>query len=91
MNQAILESARASGTPVIDLADFFAARSRGGITGYDWLLDHVHPSIRAHQLIAGLVTDEMVRLGEVRPRRAGSPSVPGSTAKTSIRSTTSIT
>jgi hypothetical protein len=68
MNQATLDIARATGTPVIDLVAFFAARSPGGITGDNWLLDHVHPSMTGHKLIAGLLLDEMVRLGYVYPR-----------------------
>ena len=68
MNQATLDIARATKTPVIDLVTFFAKKSPGGITGDNWLLDHVHPSIIGHQLIAGLLFDEMVRLGYVHPR-----------------------
>ena len=29
-------------------AELFAAKSRWGITGYDWLVDHVHPTIIGH-------------------------------------------
>ncbi len=68
MNQATLDIARATGTPVIDLVAYFAGMSPGGITGDNWLLDHVHPSIIGHQKIAGLLLDEMVRLGYVHPR-----------------------
>jgi hypothetical protein len=68
MSQAILELARTTGTPVIDLVAYFAAQSPGGITGYNWLVDHVHPSIIGHQRIAGLIFDELVRLGYVHPR-----------------------
>jgi hypothetical protein len=53
---------------VIDLVAYFAGMSPGGITGYNWLVDHVHPSIIGHQKIAGLLLDEMVRLGYVHPR-----------------------
>ena len=67
MNQAVLDIARETKTPFIDLVEFFAKRSRGGITGYDWLVDHVHPSILGHQVIANLLADEMVRLGYVHP------------------------
>ena len=67
MNRAILDIARATRSPVIDLDAFFAKKSRGGITGHDWLVDHVHPSIQGHQLIANLLADEMVRLGYVHP------------------------
>ncbi len=68
MNQATLDIARATDTPVIDLVAFFGGLSPGGITGYNWLVDHVHPSIIGHQQIAGLLFDEMVRLGYVHPR-----------------------
>ena len=68
MNRAILDVARDTRTPVIDLVAYFAGKSRGGITGYDWLVDHVHPSIQSHQLIAGLLLDEMARLDYVHPR-----------------------
>jgi lysophospholipase L1-like esterase len=67
MSGAILEIARTTRTPVIDLVAFFAAKSQGGITGYDWLVDHVHPSIIGHQRIADRLADEMIRLGYVRP------------------------
>jgi tetratricopeptide (TPR) repeat protein len=67
MNQATLDIARATGTPVIDLVAFFGSKSRGGITGYNWVVDHVHPSIIGHQMIAGLLSDEMERLGYVHP------------------------
>jgi lysophospholipase L1-like esterase len=68
MNRATLEIARATGTPVIDLEAYFAALSPGGITGDNWFLDHVHPSMAGHERIAGLLLDEMVRLGYVHPR-----------------------
>jgi hypothetical protein len=67
MSQAILDLARTTRGAHLDLVKFFAAKSRGGITGYDWLVDHVHPSIIGHQLIANLLADEMVRLGYVHP------------------------
>jgi lysophospholipase L1-like esterase len=68
MNRAVLDIARATRTPVIDLVAYFEAKSGRGITGYDWLVDHVHPSIIGHQLIANLLVDEMARLGYVHPR-----------------------
>jgi tetratricopeptide (TPR) repeat protein len=67
MSQATLSIGRSTGTPVIDLAAFFAGKSKGGITGYNWLVDHVHPSIIGHQLIANLLVDEMVHQGYLHP------------------------
>jgi tetratricopeptide (TPR) repeat protein len=74
MRQDTLEIARSTGTPLIDLAAYFAGKSPGGITGDNWLVDHVHPTIIGHQKIANLIFDEMVRLGYVHP-------VPGWTAE----------
>lgn len=67
MSQAIFDTGRDLKTPVIDLAQLFSAQSRGGILGDDWLVDHVHPSIRGHQLVAQILVDEMTREGFVRP------------------------
>lgn len=67
MSQSLFDVGRETGTPVIDLVDLFSERSRGGILGDDWLVDHVHPSIRGHQLVASVVVDEMAREGFLRP------------------------
>ncbi len=68
INQAVLDVGRETDTPVVDLVRVFAARSAGGIIGDDWLVDHVHPSINGHQLVARMLFDEMVREGFLRPR-----------------------
>src|SRR5215211_6929854 len=67
MSRAIVDVGRETGTPVVDLAAIFARRSQGGILGDDWLVDHVHPSIAGHQLIAEVLVEEMTRLGFVHP------------------------
>jgi hypothetical protein len=67
MNQTVLEIARQTGTPVVDAKKIFEVRSPGGIPGHEWLVDHVHPSIRGHQVLADELADEMVRRGIVRP------------------------
>ncbi|WP_406694028.1 SGNH/GDSL hydrolase family protein [Singulisphaera sp. Ch08] len=67
MSQAILDVGRETGIPVIDLVQVFSTRSRGGILGDDWLVDHVHPSIRGHQLVASVLIDEMARNGFLHP------------------------
>ena len=46
--------------PLVDLKAFFEQRAVDGIPGRESLVDHVHPSIHGHQLIAGLLLDEMV-------------------------------
>jgi len=67
MSQAVFDVGRETGTPVVDLVEIFSARSRGGIPGDDWLVDHVHPSIRGHQLVARVLLDEMAREGWLAP------------------------
>ncbi len=47
------------GVTLIDLKSFFEARAKDGIPGRESLIDHVHPTIHGHQLIAGLLMDEL--------------------------------
>ncbi|HUU92159.1 MAG TPA: SGNH/GDSL hydrolase family protein [Phycisphaerae bacterium] len=67
MNDAILDIARRTGTPLVDVWDLFAQRSRDGIPGGYLLIDHVHPTIAGHRLIADALTGELARLRIVRP------------------------
>ena len=67
MNDAILGIARRTGTPLVDVWDLFAQRSRDGIPGGYLLIDHVHPTIAGHRLIADALTEELARQGIVRP------------------------
>lgn len=55
-------------TPIIDAHALLERQSRLGILGDDWMLDHVHPSIQGHQIIAGALMDTMARQGWVNPR-----------------------
>jgi lysophospholipase L1-like esterase len=45
---------------LIDSKAFFEMRAKDGIPGRESLIDHVHPTIHGHQLIAGLLMDELV-------------------------------
>ena len=60
MHQAVLDVAQQYRVPLVDVQRFFAQRSEGGLVGDQWLLDHVHPSVTGHQLIA----DELFQLLE---------------------------
>lgn len=71
MNDLIGEVAAETKIPLVDIQALFAARSPGGITGDGWLVDHVHPSIAGHKLIAQALLDEMVRQGWTRAPRMG--------------------
>ncbi len=52
MHQAVLDTAEQYRAPLVDVQQLFEQRSRDGVVGDEWLLDHVHPSITGHQLIA---------------------------------------
>ncbi len=67
MQQTVHEISQQEDVLLIDAQDLFAARSRNGITGSDWFLDHVHPSIRGHQLLAGACADKMLELNLAPP------------------------
>ena len=66
MYEVIADVATAYNVPVVDVKAFFEGRSSDGIPGSELLLDHLHPSIHGHQLISGLLFDEMVKQGWVK-------------------------
>jgi lysophospholipase L1-like esterase len=67
MNDVVLRVAQQTRTPFVDACLIFEQLSPGGIPGHEWLVDHVHPSIRGHQVLGNELADEMVRLGIVQP------------------------
>lgn len=68
MHEAILHVADRTGAGLVDVQKLFERRSDVGIPDGFWLLDHVHPSIAGHRLIADAVTEELIRQGVVDPR-----------------------
>lgn len=68
MHEALRRIARRTDTPLVDVRTLFERRSRDGIPGGYLLIDHVHPSIAGHRVIADALTDELIRRGVVRPR-----------------------
>jgi len=50
-------------TPLVDAASLIAAQAPDAIPGFDWYLDHVHPTIGGHQRIAQALAEEMRRSG----------------------------
>lgn len=66
MHDVIHQAATEYQIPLVDVREFFENRAADGLPGRDWLVDHVHPSIHGHQLIAGLLVDTMRELGFVR-------------------------
>lgn len=67
MNRAVLDTAHATGTPVVDVRHMYEEISEGGIPGGLYLIDHVHPSIEGHQLIADLIASKLSLMGVVHP------------------------
>ena len=48
--------------PSIDVRNEFSLRAPDGIAGRESLIDHVHPTIHGHQLIAEMLLEEMIEL-----------------------------
>lgn len=67
MNQLVLDVARQTATPLVDVRKLYEDLTESGIPGGYGLLDHVHPSTAGHQLIANALADELVRQGFVEP------------------------
>jgi lysophospholipase L1-like esterase len=61
MEGALDRVAADTGTPMIDAQALLQSQREDGIPGDDWLLDHVHPSIEGHQVIAAALLGSMVR------------------------------
>lgn len=68
MNDAVVEIAEQTGTPLVDAERLFEARSTHNIVGGQWLVDHVHPSIEGHQLLADALAERLISLGTLHPR-----------------------
>lgn len=67
MHDALAQVATETGTPLVDVRAAFEKISRDNIPGDRYLLDHVHPSIEGHKLIASWLTEELARQGVVAP------------------------
>ena len=59
MHEAIRDIGVQYQVPVVDVNALIKERTEGGVPGNEWLLDHVHPSIAGHQLIADAIYDAM--------------------------------
>ncbi len=59
MHEAILGVAVNNNVPLVDVKRLFEEHSQEGVPGDEWLLDHVHPNIQGHQLIADSLYDAM--------------------------------
>ncbi len=66
MHQAVLDTAEQYRVPLVDVKQLFEQRSRDGVVGDEWLLDHVHPNITGHQLIADALYPILEGMGLAR-------------------------
>ena len=67
MNDAVLEIAEETETPILDAQLLFEQRSEEGLVGGEWLLDHVHPGMNGHFVLAAEMTDLLIELELVEP------------------------
>lgn len=68
MKKIIRDVAEKTNTPLIDADALIAANSRSGFPDRQWLVDHVHPTMSGHQLIADEIADKLAELKFVQRR-----------------------
>ena len=68
LHEALRAVAESSATPLIDVRRDFELQATDGIPGDNFFLDHIHPSINNHQVIARLLVDHFVAAGFCRPQ-----------------------
>lgn len=69
MQEAVTETSNRMGVPLVDAQALFERESSDGIVDGRWLVDHVHPSIQGHQLLADAIAQLLVSLGTVVPQK----------------------
>jgi hypothetical protein len=69
MHGAILDVAARYDVPLVDVKVLIEERTEDRIPGDEWLLDHVHPSVAGHQLIADSLYQTMEDMELVRTPR----------------------
>ncbi|MDP6467038.1 MAG: hypothetical protein QF918_04840 [Pirellulaceae bacterium] len=65
---ALARVANQTRTPLVDVRALFDSRVPNQITGDEMLLDHIHPTISGHQLIADALLEQMVAERLITPR-----------------------
>lgn len=67
MKQTIADVAAETGTPLVDANALIAKSSHSGFPDLQWMVDHVHPTIEGHQLIADEIAAKMAELHIAAP------------------------
>ncbi|HUQ68427.1 MAG TPA: hypothetical protein VM165_02825 [Planctomycetaceae bacterium] len=68
MERILAQVAAETHTPLVDLHALLERQSQTGILGDYLLVDHVHPSVAGHQLIARQLVGELRSLGLTQPK-----------------------
>jgi lysophospholipase L1-like esterase len=68
MKTIMHEVAEKTATPLVDADALIAEKSRSGFPDRQWLVDHVHPSMSGHQLIADAIAAKMEQLKMIQRR-----------------------
>ena len=63
MHEAIRDVTAEYRVPLVDVKALIEERTEDGIAGDEWLLDHIHPSITGHRLIANALCQAMEEMG----------------------------
>ena len=71
MQDVVVETAVQLNVPLVDAQELFERESSDGIVDGRWLVDHVHPSIQGHQLLADMVAELLVSQGTVTLSQIG--------------------
>ncbi len=58
----ITETAKRHNTAFVDIEQLIQQQTDDGIVGDEWLVDHVHPTIAGHQLIANALLETMAQM-----------------------------
>ncbi len=67
MRKVIEDVSRSRELHVVDVHGAISKRSNHGIVDGQWMMDHVHPTIEGHQLIADLFMNQLIKQGFVYP------------------------
>lgn len=66
MHDILRHVAREHDLELVDVRQRITRESPQHLVGDEWMLDHVHPSIRGHQLIADMLLEVLARGGDVQ-------------------------
>lgn len=68
MHEVIGDVATIYQVPLVDIKGLIEEQSEGGIPGHEWLIDHVHPRIKGHQLISDQLMAAISKLNIIQFR-----------------------